>query len=69
VNHMPMITVYAIFGGMFATACGLIALMIYVQRGARKAFRRAGQNIEEPEIEEHESTLLGAESQEIEEKE
>lgn len=43
--------------------------MIHVQCGARKALRRAGQNIEEPEIEEHESTLLGAESQEIEEKE
>ncbi|KYN11297.1 PREDICTED: uncharacterized protein LOC108768290 [Trachymyrmex cornetzi] len=69
VNHIPMITVYAIFGGMCATACGLIALMIHVQRGARKAIRRAGQNIEEPEVEEHESTLLGAESQEIEEKE
>lgn len=66
INHMPMITVCAIFGGMCATACGLIALMIHVQR---KAFRRAEQNIEEPEIEEHESILLGAESQEIEEKE
>lgn len=63
---MSMITVYAIFGGMCATACGLIALMIHVQR---KAFKRSGQNIEEPEVEEHESTLLGAESQETEEKE
>jgi len=64
-----MMTVYVIFGVMCATACGLIVLMIHVQCGARKAFRRTGQNIEEPEIEEHESTLLGAESQDIEEKE
>ncbi|XP_071564477.1 uncharacterized protein [Temnothorax nylanderi] len=69
VNHMSMVTVYSIFGGMCATACGLIALTIHVQRSARKTFRRAGQNIEEPEVEEHESTLLGAESQETEEKE
>lgn len=61
-----MLAVYAIFGGMCVTGCGLMALMIHVQR---KAFRRAGQNIEEPEVEEHESTLLGAENQESEEKE
>lgn len=65
-NHLPMLAVYAIFGGMCVTGCGLMALMIHVQR---KAFRRAGQNIEEPEVEEHESTLLGAENQESEEKE
>ncbi|KAL0123602.1 hypothetical protein PUN28_005843 [Cardiocondyla obscurior] len=65
-NHIPMITAYAIFGGMCVTACGLTLLMIHVQR---KAFKRAGKNVEEPEIDEHESTLLGAEGQETEEKE
>ncbi|XP_011629853.1 uncharacterized protein LOC105422248 isoform X2 [Pogonomyrmex barbatus] len=76
-DHPPMITFYAIFGVMCATACGLIALIIYVQRIARKQFKRPGQNIEEPEVEEpevedseiEESTLLGAESQETKEKE
>lgn len=63
---MP-VTIYIFLAGLAALASATIVLMFYVQRKARQR-----PNIEEPEIEEHEedkSTLLGAESQEIEEKE
>ncbi|KAM0732780.1 hypothetical protein ACS0PU_000941 [Formica fusca] len=67
-TQMP-ITIYIVLAGLAALASISIVLMFYVQR---KASRRQRPNIEEPEVEEHEedkSTLLGAESQEIEEKE
>lgn len=65
---MP-VTIYIVLAGLAALASTSIVLMFYMQR---KAARRQRPNIEEPEVEEHEedkSTLLGAESQEIEEKE
>ncbi|XP_050447353.1 uncharacterized protein LOC126849498 [Cataglyphis hispanica] len=67
-TQMP-VTIYIVLAGLAALASISIVLMFYVQR---KASRRQRPNIEEPEVEEHEedkSTLLGAESQEIEEKE
>lgn len=65
---MP-VTIYIVLAGLAALASVSIVLMFYVQR---KASRRQRQNVEEPEVEEHEedkSTLLGAENQETEEKE
>ncbi|XP_012218550.1 uncharacterized protein [Linepithema humile] len=67
-TQMP-VTIYIVLAGLAALASISIVLMFYVQR---KASRRQRPNIEEPEVEEHEedkSTLLGAESQETEEKE
>lgn len=67
-TQMP-VTIYIVLAGLAALASISIVLMFYVQR---KAARRQRPNIEEPEVEEHEedkSTLLGAESQETEEKE
>lgn len=67
-TQMP-VTIYIVLAGLAALASISIVLMFYVQR---KASRRQRPNIEEPEVEEHEedkSTLLGAESQEVEEKE
>lgn len=63
------VTIYIVLAGLAALASVSIIFMFYVQR---KASRRQRSNIEEPEAEEHEedkSTLLGAESQEAEEKE
>lgn len=67
-TQMP-VTIYVVLAGLAALASVSIVLMFYVQR---KASRRQRSNVEEPEVEEHEedkSTLLGAESQEAEEKE
>lgn len=67
-NQMP-VTIYIVLAGLAALASVSIVLMFYVQR---KATRRQRQSVEEPEVEGHEedkSTLLGAESQETEEKE
>ncbi|XP_078036890.1 uncharacterized protein LOC144470002 [Augochlora pura] len=63
------VTIYVVLAGVAAFASGSIVLMFYMQR---KTTRRQRQNVEEPEAggqEEDKSTLLGAESQEIEEKE
>nr|XP_033326443.1 uncharacterized protein LOC117220528 [Megalopta genalis] len=63
------VTIYVVLAGLAAFASGSIVLMFYMQR---KTTRRQRQNVEEPEAggqEEDKSTLLGAESQEIEEKE
>ncbi|XP_076241234.1 uncharacterized protein LOC143183556 [Calliopsis andreniformis] len=67
-TQMP-VTIYVVLAGLAALASVSIVLMFYVQR---KATRRLRQNVEEPEVggqEEDKSTLLGAESQETEEKE
>ncbi|XP_014471863.1 PREDICTED: uncharacterized protein LOC106742972 [Dinoponera quadriceps] len=66
--QMPVL-LYVLGTGMAVLSSAIILLMWYMQR---KALRRQRPNIEEPEVEEHEedkSTLLGAESQETEEKE
>ncbi|XP_076643065.1 uncharacterized protein LOC143353538 [Halictus rubicundus] len=63
------VTIYIVLAGLAAFASGSIILMFYMQR---KTSRRQRQSVEEPEAggqEEDKSTLLGAESQEIEEKE
>lgn len=65
---MPVL-LYVLFAGVAALASAIIFLICHMQR---KASRRQRPNIEEPEAEEHEedkSTLLGADSQETEEKE
>ncbi|XP_031836294.1 uncharacterized protein LOC116428605 [Nomia melanderi] len=67
-NQIP-VTIYVVLAGLASLASVSIVLMFYVQR---KTTRRQRQSIEEPEAgghEEDKSTLLGAESQEIEEKE
>ncbi|XP_006614260.1 uncharacterized protein LOC102680047 isoform X2 [Apis dorsata] len=67
-NQMP-IRIYIVLAVFAALASVSISLLLYVQR---KATRRQRQSVEEPEVEGHEedkSTLLGAESQETEEKE
>ncbi|XP_017757779.1 PREDICTED: uncharacterized protein LOC108549070 [Eufriesea mexicana] len=67
-NQMP-IRIYIVLAVFAALASVSISLLLYVQR---KATRRQRQSVEEPEVEGHEedkSTLLGAESQEAEEKE
>ncbi|XP_076285441.1 uncharacterized protein LOC143211544 [Lasioglossum baleicum] len=63
------VTIYIVLAGLAAFASGTIILMFYMQR---KTSRRQRQSVEEPEAggqEEDKSTLLGGESQEIEEKE
>ncbi|EFN80231.1 hypothetical protein EAI_07221 [Harpegnathos saltator] len=66
--QMPVL-LYVLLAGVAALASAIIFLICHMQR---KASKRQRPNIEEPEVEEHEedkSTLLGAESQETEEKE
>lgn len=67
-NQMP-VTIYIVLAALAALASVSMILMFYVQR---KTSRRQRQSAEEPEVggqEEDKSTLLGAECQEIEEKE
>ncbi|XP_053997974.1 uncharacterized protein LOC128886823 [Hylaeus anthracinus] len=67
-NQMP-VAIYVVLAGLATLASVSMILMFYVQR---KSTRRQRQSAEEPEAggqEEDKSTLLGAESQEIEEKE
>lgn len=66
------ILIYILFAGVTALAGAIIFLICHMHYKSKRQRPRDLNNIEEPEVEEHEedkSTLLGAESQETEEKE
>ncbi|KYN04311.1 PREDICTED: mucin-21 [Cyphomyrmex costatus] len=67
-KHVATIASYGLFAGIGLVVLGMLCVLLCSNCDACKASNRAGKNID-LEFKEHESTLLGPESQAIEEKE